>query len=439
MKKAYYLLLAVTAMTTQSLRAQVVYPIKADSIMVTNGDCDAELILENGTRGIPGVLYNKGNGRTEFRKFQKLSNSSFVLGGDTITIDPKGPTNALYDTLLLYNTRYIKHTGNDFGDTMVIGTLDNHSLQFKNYVPRMYIWEDGNVTVGYNFGNNGSKLFNDRTSVINGKLNGDTITGRQSVMVGGNMTPRFATSANNAAIGRTIGADSPGGFIYRWNNPSGSQNTDIGWANGGNGNRFRIGRYADSSNPTFHPTITYWPADAISINEDNPAALNSRLFYINGSLGANKDSLPAMTSLPTWQFLIQDSGTNRINRTSTLPADHSMADYAGKRSLTTANATTSTLVSYTPSDSQAGLFECRIIGQTSTGSAVAVFRKLVRFNKQGGVVSLGSIHSPHPDDIESALSGCSVNITSSGGNILAQVIGISGSVQWKATYNAVVN
>lgn len=43
------------------------YKIKADSVKITNDSCSAELILENSTKNINGFLYNRGNGRTEFR------------------------------------------------------------------------------------------------------------------------------------------------------------------------------------------------------------------------------------------------------------------------------------------------------------------------------------------------------------------------------------
>ncbi|MCG2618133.1 hypothetical protein LZZ85_27770 [Terrimonas sp. NA20] len=67
--------------------AQYVYKIKADSVKITNDSCTAELILENSTKAVKGFLYNKGNGRTEFRKaLQKISDTSYVIGGDTLTL-----------------------------------------------------------------------------------------------------------------------------------------------------------------------------------------------------------------------------------------------------------------------------------------------------------------------------------------------------------------
>ncbi|MBO9151147.1 hypothetical protein ACFOTA_02940 [Chitinophaga sp. GCM10012297] len=71
------------------LCAQKVYQIRADSVRIYS-DCDtSELIIENRTKGTPGFLYNKGNGRTEFRKaeLERVGDSSLAIKGhDTLDI-----------------------------------------------------------------------------------------------------------------------------------------------------------------------------------------------------------------------------------------------------------------------------------------------------------------------------------------------------------------
>jgi hypothetical protein len=70
--------------------SQYVHKIKADSVKITNDSCNAELILENSTRNVQGsFLYNKGNGRTEFRKvLTKFSANVYLVGADTLQVSP---------------------------------------------------------------------------------------------------------------------------------------------------------------------------------------------------------------------------------------------------------------------------------------------------------------------------------------------------------------
>src|SRR6266536_1252709 len=65
--------------------AQFIYKIKADSVLITNDSCNAELIVENSTKNVCGFLFNKGKGRTEFRSaLIKLNDSTYVVGCDTL-------------------------------------------------------------------------------------------------------------------------------------------------------------------------------------------------------------------------------------------------------------------------------------------------------------------------------------------------------------------
>jgi len=63
-----------------------VYRIKADSVKIFSSCDTAELILENRTRDVlNGVLSNKGNGVTEFKKVMvKLSDTLYTIGGDSL-------------------------------------------------------------------------------------------------------------------------------------------------------------------------------------------------------------------------------------------------------------------------------------------------------------------------------------------------------------------
>lgn len=84
-------LLALTCVLLTSLSyAQNVYRIRADSVLIYNTCDTAELILENRTQDTLGFLYNKGKGRTEFRRLQLLkigSSKLAIVGQDTIDLD----------------------------------------------------------------------------------------------------------------------------------------------------------------------------------------------------------------------------------------------------------------------------------------------------------------------------------------------------------------
>lgn len=85
MKSIAFIFLLLFSTLTSS--AQYIYNIKADSVLITNDSCNAELILQNGTKGIKGFLYNKGNGRTEFRQAViTLGNGEYLIGGDTLRV-----------------------------------------------------------------------------------------------------------------------------------------------------------------------------------------------------------------------------------------------------------------------------------------------------------------------------------------------------------------
>jgi hypothetical protein len=106
----------------KSLTAQYVYTIRAD-VKITNSCDTAELIIENHTQNIPGFLYNKGRGRTEFRRgLFNLTDASFLIGADTLDIGKA--------LLAIINGPFYKQGGNSFGAAALLGTKDNHPLTF---------------------------------------------------------------------------------------------------------------------------------------------------------------------------------------------------------------------------------------------------------------------------------------------------------------------
>ncbi len=94
--KNHFLLTVLLALSTPCLlKAQYIYKIKADSVRIYNDSCTAELIVENRTKDTLGFLYNKGNGRTEFRRALVPLDTSYLrrdINMNTNAIASKEPT-----------------------------------------------------------------------------------------------------------------------------------------------------------------------------------------------------------------------------------------------------------------------------------------------------------------------------------------------------------
>lgn len=105
--------------TIQAQHQPYIYSIKADSVKITNSCDTAELILENHTQTVPGFLYNKGRGRTEFRRgLVNVGAGVYVIGADTLDFNQ------------VLGGQFYKQGGNQFGATGVLGLRDNYPLTF---------------------------------------------------------------------------------------------------------------------------------------------------------------------------------------------------------------------------------------------------------------------------------------------------------------------
>jgi hypothetical protein len=154
------LLLLCVAKAQAQTRPPYVYTIKADSVKITNSCDTAELIIENHTQNVPGFLFNKGKGRTEFRKaLQKISDSIYLIGGDTLRL-----------------SKVWLQGGNAFGATGILGTIDNNHLDFyTSDTQRVRITNRGNVLMGTTT-DNGNKLNVNGNSYFNGNVGIGTAT-----------------------------------------------------------------------------------------------------------------------------------------------------------------------------------------------------------------------------------------------------------------------
>jgi hypothetical protein len=130
------LLFFILISLANTLFAQYVYTIKADSVKITNCD-SAELILENHTQNVPGFLFNTGNGRTAFKHAAvRLNDSSYLVGADTVVVP------------VFRNSAWVQG-GNAFGAIGALGTLDNHPLDlYANGTDWVRLYSNGHVVVG---------------------------------------------------------------------------------------------------------------------------------------------------------------------------------------------------------------------------------------------------------------------------------------------------
>ncbi|MBV8256166.1 MAG: tail fiber domain-containing protein [Chitinophaga sp.] len=86
--KLFFSTVAALCLTT-TVFAQKIYQIRADSVRIYNVCDTAELIIENRTKDSIGYLFNKGAGRTEFRRIrlQKVGNTKIaIIGQDTLDL-----------------------------------------------------------------------------------------------------------------------------------------------------------------------------------------------------------------------------------------------------------------------------------------------------------------------------------------------------------------
>ncbi|MDP4262207.1 MAG: hypothetical protein Q8941_06715 [Bacteroidota bacterium] len=144
-------------------RAQFVYKIKADSVKITRDSdtCNAELILENSTKNVKGFLYNKGNGRTEFRKaLIQHDDSVWICGSDTLNL---GSTSFFWR---------LKGNSGTNPSTNFLGTTDAQRLVFKTKnIERATIDTIGHVGIGTS--SNNSHLLN--VAMLEGTTDGRAI------------------------------------------------------------------------------------------------------------------------------------------------------------------------------------------------------------------------------------------------------------------------
>ena len=290
--KQLFLFAVILLSALPRMQAQNDFTIKADNVIITNDGSPAELIIENSTKNIKGLLVNKGNGHTEFRQAQKLNDSTLVFGTDTFTIKAAGKglqqvtdagnTTSHYinanggyyqkDTLLLHATDSIIKVGFNAGQfnssgirNTAIGNaalqknvsgastaIGDHALQFDSsgyniavgyYVLSSNTTGSNNVGIGVRAAN---KNTTGQQNIIIGRDVGSAFTGSYNIALGSysftggtydnciaiGTSTLGAAATNNIAIGNYVGASGSGNVGIGHNafsSGSGNSNTVVGY------------------------------------------------------------------------------------------------------------------------------------------------------------------------------------------------------------------
>ena len=205
----YVLILMLLFGMQKTLFAQYVYTINADSVKITNHCDTAELIIENHTQNVPGFLYNKGRGRTEFRSaLQKINDNTYVVGADTLKLN-SGITGSLGHNEVAFGSSNNTITGassflyDSLNQILTLGNADlttgNNNLIFSYNLPEAAVGQ-GNVGIGMD------EMFSQLTSGQQNVGIGDytmtaVTTGTGNTGVSPGALQRLTTGNRNVALG----------------------------------------------------------------------------------------------------------------------------------------------------------------------------------------------------------------------------------------------
>lgn len=196
--------------------SQYVHKIKADSVKITNDSCNAELILENSTRHVQGgFLYNKGNGRTEFRKVTVKVNDSTYQLGDTLELSnnpilnqyvQKQTASAWFDSLKVIEATLISPS-TEFPVLRIKDSLGRTALEmrssFKGWSANTYI----GLNAGRNSNPHTSAGYSEATNVAVGFNAGYSLTrGFKNTIVGASALASSSLGNFNTVLGNLAGS-----------------------------------------------------------------------------------------------------------------------------------------------------------------------------------------------------------------------------------------
>lgn len=223
------------------------FTIKADKVIITNDGSPAELVIENSTKNIKGILVNKGNGHTEFRSIQKLNDSTFVIGTDTIIIKGAGKNLQQVTNAGKTTTHYINANGGYYQrDTLLLHGTDsiikvgflagklNGSADKNTVIGTQAMQKSAPGSANTAIGDHAlqiDSLGSHNTAVGNQAMNANT-TGSYNTAIGSSAMNSNTTGNNNIAIGRYSGWTTTASYSISMGFTAGSlNNTSIAIGN----------------------------------------------------------------------------------------------------------------------------------------------------------------------------------------------------------------
>jgi hypothetical protein len=294
MRKLLLSHLFVLFIITQSL-AQLDFRVKSGTIVLTNGTSPAELIIENSTKNIKGILVNKGNGQTEFRQAQRLNDSTFVFGNDTLTFGGGATQNLQQVTDAgKTTTHYINADSGYYQRGIPLLVATGNILKLGYHAGESNTTGGGNTAVGNNALQNNTSGANNTAVGYHAAM--QNTTGFNNVAVGATALIANSSGSGNVAIGRdalisnTTGSNNVGiGGRVLFSNSTGSENTAMGYMaavanNTGNGIT-AIGQSALERNTTglYNTALGYSALNLNVSGSRNTAVGYSVLFNTRGN------------------------------------------------------------------------------------------------------------------------------------------------------------
>ena len=272
-KKKLLLPVVLVAVVFNLAAQSKTYQIKADSVRIFSNCDTSELILQNRTRGIlNGVLTNKGNGVTEFRRIlTKINENTYLVGGDSLHIGAGSNPGSMAWLL----------NGNSNGQVKTFGTGDNQDLPVvTNGTERMRFTANGQIGIG--------------TSTPIAKLQ---VTSRGSVFIHSNLS----RPGDGISIGQSLNTDDGQNAIIGASSNFGHNYRNIMVERDGN-----IG-LGSSNNPYQNWSVGN---PALRINADGRVAIASNIFNF-GSFGGPYNCSSLVTYVSNVNEWIEGTGQTK--------------------------------------------------------------------------------------------------------------------------------